>query len=230
MPDAQVIQVTIDRENHSLTLDRSEVAIGAGDFVQWDFNGLAVDELAYIRFSPPSGVFGPFQSLEPSSFHVFGTGNNGGPAAYPYTALVLNNDGVLASSSGSHTILNTSLDVNASPQVTVTFQPGSPPALLVEPETLQLQPGRPALWTIRGVPAGLFLTFAFEGPDTMIGPFSSFAVLHGVNAAPVAVGANFSLPTGTTSTQYHLRLRDEAGNVIAGDDPVIDLLGSPPGT
>lgn len=77
---------------------------------------------------------------------------------------------------------------------------------------------------------GNFVTFRFDDfDDVMVGPFSFFSISRGFGTAQVAIGTSFTGPLpGQERVQYHVRLRDADGNVIGGEDPVIEPLGSPP--
>jgi hypothetical protein len=78
------------------------------------------------------------------------------------------------------------------------------------------------------------VTFHFDNfPDPMTGPFQSFSISRGFDGFPIAIGAGFA--SSLTSQQlnpfpYHVRVRNSLGTVIATDDPVIEPLGTPPGS
>lgn len=225
--------LTVTRNGAELTVSLPQIDLQAGESVKWTFPGLSIDEMAMIHFDhlgfPESEPYGPFQCLEPSSFDVRGLGNTGRPGEYRYTAFVLSNDGVVASSDGNAKVVNHSTTVDTSPDATIHYDGTD---LHIEPFQLKVDVGRPALWYITGLPAGHFITFRFSHfHDVMVGPFSSFQVSRGLGTARVATGSNFAGHSPEPGHEnepihYHVRLRRPDGTVLVGKDPVIE---PPPG-
>ncbi len=224
-------EVTVTRNGEELAISNPQVPLEAGDWVVWRFAGLAIDEIACVHFHSLEHPYGPFQALEPSSFHVRGLGNSGIAGEYPYTAFILNEQGVVARSTEPASVLNLSTTEDTSPVATIHCTEDS---LHVEPPFLKVEIDRTALWYVTGLPPGHFITFQFEGfQDEMVGPFSSFAFLNISGASRVAIGANFSGPLeGSIDGRvfYHVSLRRPDGTVLASDDPVIEPPGWPPGS
>jgi hypothetical protein len=219
-----ILHVTANRNGNQLTLTDQQINLHHGDLLQWHFPDLSLNQLAFIHFPfQENRPFGPFQFLEPSSFHVRGLGNTGHPGEYHYTAFVLDDHGVVASSDGSASVVNHSAEVDTSPDATIQCNGET---LIVTPDTLQVEIGRTAVWYITGLPPGYFVTFQFPNfPDTMVGPFSSFQMSRGFGNAQVATGTQFAGPADSHQ-QYLVSLRRPDGTVVDFRDPVIE---PPPG-
>jgi hypothetical protein len=224
-------EVFVTRNGAELTVSNPQVPLETGDWVVWRFLGLDLHEMACIHFHSLEHPYGPFQALEPSSFHVRGLGNSGIPGEYPYTAFVLDDAGVVATSHGSTSVVNLSATEDTSPVATIRCTENS---LHVEPLTLKVEKDRTALWYVTGLPQGHFISFHFEGfPDDMVGPFTSFAFYHVSGESRVAIGTDFKGPQPDSTdgkVHYRVRLRRPDGSVLAGDDPVIEPPGWPPGS
>lgn len=228
-------EIVVTRSGTALTVSQSVRNLEAGDWVVWRFEGLNLHELAYIHFHPTElpedRRFGPFQCLEPSSFHVRGIGNSGHLGTYPYTAFILNEQGVVAQSDGQSSIVNLSSVVDTSPDATILCHNNQ---ITVAPSPLKVEIGRPALWYITGVPAGHFVSFRFEHfDDVMVGPFSSFQFSRGIGDSYLAIGTNYHGPqegSQNAPVTYQVSLRRPDGTILDTDDPVIEPPGSPPGS
>lgn len=220
-------KVFVTRNGTELTVSNPQVPLEAGDWVVWHFFGLDLHEMAYIHFHSLEHPYGPFRALEPSSFHVRGLGNSGRPGEYPYTAFILNDERVVASSREPVNVQNLSATEDTSPVATIQCTENS---LHVEPLTLKVEKHRTALWYVTGLPPGHFISFHFEDfQDDMVGPFTSFAFYNISGESRVAIGANFQDPTNG-QVHYRVRLRSPDGSVLAGKDPVIEPPGWPPGS
>ena len=179
---------------------------------------------------PSNDPFGPFQSLGPSDNGVAGYGNSGVSGAFPYVAMVLNQDGAVAISEVIASINNPSNQQDTSPEARIVYTPGENPKITVTPSSLTVKQGRAAAWRIEGLPLDLFVTFHFDNfPSPMTGPFQSFSISRGFDGFPIAIGAGFasSLSLLPASFPYHVRVRNSLGTVIAVDDPVIGLGTQP---
>jgi hypothetical protein len=238
MATKKTVHVTHNQQTGALELDE-EISIDVGDSVEWDFSqvNIAESHLAFVHFDPAGLTeeqqrFGPFQFLEPTRQAVLALGNDGHSRTYEYSVMILDGDGVLAASAGSHRIVNLATDADTSPDATVTYHPEAPPheRIHVNPLNLSLETGQTAIWYIlpENMPTGAFVTFHFDDfPEPMTGPFQSFSMSRGFAGAWLANGVTFS-PGARTTVQYHVRLRAADGTVIDGGDPVIDVLGGPP--
>lgn len=230
------ITVTYDAQTNQLGLQdpqQATVSIGPGDAVKWVFIGTPENCLAFVHFAPLNGAwFGPFQFLEPSPTGVVATGNNGSPATYEYTAMILGDSGPLTPQV-SMSIINTSTQVDTSPHAFVSFNPNAEQIdqrVLVNPPHLWLEGGGTAIWhiSLENFLPGQFVTFHFDGfPATpMIGPFQSFSLSPGIGGSLVARGAGFS---SSNPVSYHIRVRNSDSSLEGSGDPVIEPLESPPG-
>lgn len=225
-------EVFVTRNGTELTVSNPQVHLEAGDWVVWRFPDLSLRELAFIHFySPEDKPFGPFQSLEPSSFHVRGLGNTGDVREYFYTAFILNEEGVVARSRESASVHNFSTQVDTSPYATVHFHEGT---LHIAPSPLKVEIGRTAFWYVTGLPEGHFVTIRFEGfDDEMVGPFSTFSMSRAFGDAWLATGTNYTGPVSgpqNGQVQYQVSLRRPDGFVMDIKDPVIEPPGWPPGS
>lgn len=232
------IFVIYDAETGQLTLDKPVVDLASGDQIQWIFPNTPSHLLPHIYFSTQEGVekelFGPFQYLEPFSDRLIGLGNSGEPGPYPYTVLLLNENGPVATSSGIEAIINNLSGLeNTSPDALVRYEAESDPHFLVEPFTLTLEWRRTAIWYIEDIPPGHFVTFRFNGfEDPMTGPFLSFSLSRGFGSSWLANGAGFLFDQDPLQLgppiSYRVTLRNSLGTVVAVKDPVIEPLGTPP--
>lgn len=229
-----------------LDVETQVITLAQGDTVEWIFQNIPSGCLAYIYFrdpqnpdDPSSNPFGPFQSLDPSATGVIGIGNIGSTGSFPYVAMILNQDGPVAISEPTTRIDNTSDQQDTSPDARILYIPNpinpENPTVKVTPPNLTVEQGKSAAWRIEELPPDLFVTFHFDNfLSPMTGPFQSFSISRGFDGVPIAIGAGFA--TSLESSQlppqflYHVRVRNSLGTVIAGDDPVIEPLGDPPGS
>lgn len=237
---AKVVNVTLD--GVQLHLDHADLLVGDGDTVQWNFPEVPNHCWPFIFFpkqaNQPFSPLGPFKSLKPTLSGtlggVLGAGNSGVQQEYPYTAMILNQDGAVAMSTSPARIFNTA-SRNTSPVAIVRYRNDQPETerIDVDPDMLQVAAGQTVQWHLIGIPENHFVTFHFNGfADPMQGPFSSFTVDRTFDSNQIAIGADFLIapdPQGSLSPiQYFVRLRNAMGTVIDSDDPVIEPLESPP--
>lgn len=219
--------VTITRDGNQLLVDPLQIELDLGDSVQWEFEDPDLDGLGYINFLSPEHPFGPFQFVVPTTALVHGFGNTGIAGEYPYIALILDADGVKATSASVEAkIVNNSTTV-ATSEATIRHDE----TFHIDPPTLRVQRGQTALWYIPGLTNGQFVTFLFDGfEDELVGPFSTFAITRGFDNAQIAIGVDFKGPlSGHDSVHYQVALREQDGTVSAlSPDPVIEPVGSPP--
>lgn len=232
--------VNVTHEGVHLNLDHADLLVGDGDTVQWNFQDVPNHCWPFIFFpkqaNQPFSPLGPFKSLKPTLSGalggVLGVGNSGVQQNFTYTAMILNQDGAVAMSSPAQISNTASRDT--SPVAVVQFLPETS-QVNVTPGTLEVTPGQTVYWHIVGLPEDHFVTFHFEGfADPMQGPFSSFMVNRSFGSNQLASGVEFSTaqdPQGAQSPiQYFVRVRNALGTVMGADDPVIEPLGTPPGT
>lgn len=233
--------VKVLREGSTLTLHPNPITLEDGDWVQWEFSGLAQGEFGFISFAPPLPRLGPFYSLRSCGDNLFlGKGNKGTPGDFPYTALVLQLDKDNATASGSGTINNRSEQKDTSPDVEVSFKNN---VLTVSPDPLRLNAGDTATWRFVNLPPDAFVCFKFgsvtdpqgkavQGTDGASGPFLAFNACR-VDASGVVEASGMGFTAAIPAEQrpgqftYHLQLRDWNGKLLAGHDPIIDNLGPP---
>jgi hypothetical protein len=231
------IAVSLDSATGELTPDQIIFDRANGEVIQWDFPDAPDHLVPHIYFHPDPGteeheLFGPFEYLEPSPRCLIGMGNFNRAKLYRYTLLLLDETSA-AATSGPHCHINNLLsEENTSPDALVTFDEEATQPFKVIPPILTLEVKRTAIWYIKHVPPGFFVTFRFpEFQDQAKGPFLSFSLSRGFNGAWLANGAGFlwdRLPGQIPpSIHYRVTLRNAAGDVEHVHDPVIEPLGPP---
>ncbi|HJX26961.1 MAG TPA: hypothetical protein VJ885_03550 [Thermoanaerobaculia bacterium] len=230
------VNAIYDEESGALTLAPPEISLGGGEQVHWRFHNVPPGGQPFIFFPDhpldlPRQPFGPFQYLEPSIHGVLGIGNSGRHRDYPYTAMILNLQGPLASATGL--IQNPMALENTSPDALIRYNPQATHPFKVMPQRLTLEKKRTAIWYIEGIPEGHFVTFQFDDfPEhPMRGPFLSFSFSRGFGNSWLANGAGFLFNEPNTflnPINYRVALRNAQGIVVHWDDPVIEPLESPP--
>jgi hypothetical protein len=238
----RTVNVTYNGSIHlDLWPDQGNVTLDSGDQVQWHFHSVPPGCPVFIHFpqsqaSEPHQPFGPFQYLETSDSWVFGIGNNGNHHEHPYTAMILNSEGAVATSSHLPArILNPTAHEDTSPDALVRYNPEDRERpFRVMPHRLKLEKERTAIWYIEGIPADHFVTFHFDGfqADPLRGPFLSFSWSRGFHSSWLANGAGFLFGLDPSQIpnpiQYFVRLRNALGTVVHQEDPVIEPLDPPP--
>ena len=186
-PNPQIVNVT--RNGTELSLDHPQIDLSPGNSVEWKFQGLDSQEMGFIQFQEP---FGPFQSLLFSGPAVVGVGNSGNADEFAYTALVLNQNGQVATSDGINASISNPSNVvqDTSPNAVITYNPVADPPLQITPPTLTVPLEGTAIWYVEGLPDDHSVTFQFDsiGENPLLGPFLFFSVSQGFATARVAVG------------------------------------------
>lgn len=234
------VVVTYNGEGVPLGINSPSIELIDGDTVEWIFQNVPSGDQVqvYIHFHVPSNQpFGPFQGLKPSGHSVIGVGNSGVPGMYSYTALVLNQDGPLATSEEVAVIGNLSdkVDTVSVALGLIVYTPGDPPAVVVTPPILRIHGVHTVVWLIEGLPDEYFVNFHFGDffLDSMNGPFSSFVLSRSYGNTRLAVGTGFGSGSRTQgapldSIPYFVSVRNSLGTMTASDDPTIEPLGTPP--
>lgn len=231
------VTVTYDQNTGALKIDKETIQIAQGDWVKWTFLGNPPGSFGYLSFKNAPRL-GPFHSLRSSSGEVVvGKGNSGTssetPLEYKYTAMLLNREketGVLARSQEG-TVLQHTAPKDTTPDVTVTYQ-GTGQPLLVEPYYLRLNVGDTAVWHFLDFLPGHFATLQFDSTEG--NPFTDFYITAPLPGQPagtfrangIAFGKNVNLEVGTRLS-YHVQVRNQDGEIVSNDDPLIDNLGPP---
>lgn len=238
----KTVNVTYNGEGQlELEQDKSNLELGIGDQVRWHFQGdFPLGCFPFIFFQDQTDYpLGPFQYLEPSASGVLGIGNNGVLQDYPYIAMLLNQEGAVATSAPA-IIRNFIAPEDTSPDAVVSYQVvENSPRLQVTPSALVVERGRMAVWRFKDIPVNCFVTFNFPGyPDPMKGPFLSISWSRDFNGSWLANGQGLLSADSSRNLApiiYNVQLRDEEGKIVpmpipSNDDPVIEPLESPPGT
>lgn len=227
------VTVTFHGPGVPLTINPLHVDLHAGGWVQWKFEAatgeLPTGVLMYIHFD---SAFGPFQGLSSSGNSVSGKGNSGVLGAHHYTAMVLNESEVVATSCASEALVfNLSAARDTSPHAIVIYDPEEK-ELGVTPYNLGIQHGETATWHIEGVPQGYFVTFQFPAfPNGMVGPFTTVNLEGNVipgSSILLASGESYNPGNIASPFKYSIQVRKPDGSLVSSDDPLIDTLGDPP--
>lgn len=233
----KIVHVSIDRASKKLTIAPESIQLGAGEWIQWAFQGLRDSERGFISFAPPLPRLGPFNSMRTFDHsYVFGKGNKGSAGTFDYTAMVLDSDVSDPVADGKAKIVNTAQVPSAAPEILVTYHPGETPRLEVSPDPIALNTGDTVTWRFVGLPEDAFVCFKFNpgsaGLNPALGPFVAFGAsgdgAHGIEAR--GTGFAEALVNPAEHFSYELDLRDREGKRLAVHDPVIDNLGPPPTT
>lgn len=237
MATPKTVELTYNAVTHALTPNHSSLTLQSPeDWVTWKLHPNSPmpppNASLLIRFEQH---LGPFQTLRGNGTQtIIATGNKGDSSSTSYSYfLYLLLDPAAPShliKSGPFTIVNDVSGSNPSPWVHVTYDPENE-QVTIEPTTqpLLLHEGDVPLVKFTDVPNDFLVAFWFSGFSSANGPFSSYFVTRENGQGTVRLGgATFGL-TEAPTIEFHVRVWNADGHLVATDDPSIDNLGRPPG-
>ncbi len=237
LPEILIVNVFYRGEDVPLEVDPSHRDLRPGCAIVWQFHGVPSGCRASIQFGPESlnttatEPVGPFHYLKHLASVVTGFGNSGLAGEYPYTALVLNDQVVLATSASARIDNHSSVAEEIEDAFGFFAEEDGKRVVVVMPPILQIHSGGTIVWFIEEVPTDCSVEFSFtDFPDPEQGLFSSFSV-HQEGTSRVATGTGFSdqFPIGA-KIKYCVTVTRPQGSWTVRHDPVIESLGPPPGT
>lgn len=242
-----VHQIEVRQTGGSLSFAPTHTTLAPGDWVWWHFSHVPAGYVPFIQFE--GSQLGPFHSVRSlGNDAVIGKGNTGQPGAYTYRAILLDPEtGATMTSGYVGEIDNQVEDVDTSPEAQVVVTPilGSNPRRVevrITPDTLRLNTGDTASWTVSGLEPDTFMTFHFEKADdgttstNRTGPFAAFMGMAGggngelrAHATGFMTGAGSPTPPETIPARfsYWINVWSVQGEHLGGHDPAIDNMGPP---
>lgn len=237
MATQKTVKVSYNPSTHTLTTDTPVLTLQNPDeWVLWEFDPQAPEgSVLLILIDPP---FGPFQALRSySETKLLAKGNTGVVGSSTYFLYLSLPDQANLAPSVPLTIDNQCSQANISPWVKITYvpptMPGVPGSLNIDPPVLLLHEGDITYWEFTNLPANLVAGFVFPPPSTFsssLGPFQTFSVTRANGTGSTRLGSAVFESSQLGLATYHVRVWNEAGQLVASDDPSVDGLGAPPGT
>lgn len=233
--EISTINVVYRGEDVPLEVDLPHSDLRSSHSIRWRFHGVPSGCRASIQFgpgllnTPDAEAAGPFQHLKHSASGVTGYGNTGLAGEYSYTALVLNHQGVLATSAGTRIDNHSSMEEELHGALAFFAEIEESRFVVVEPTELRVHYGSTIIWSIEEVPADCLVSFIFQGfQEATDGLFSSFSITQEGNPR-TAIGTGFSdqIPIGT-KIKYCVAVTRDHDSWTVTHDPVIESLGPPP--